>query len=52
MKRRTVTAAEYDVKYMRRFLCYLQGAGVASGIKRQMRRRERREGKKETRDAS
>lgn len=47
MKRRAKTAAEEDVvadhgRWRRRY-CYLQPAGVAAGIKRQMRRRERRE---------
>jgi hypothetical protein len=43
------TAAEYDVIVnrgrWRQFYCYLQRAGTASGIKRQIRRRERRIGK-------
>lgn len=46
MKRKVVTAAEYDVVTgWRRMYCYLQRAGVTAGIKRQIRRRERREGK-------
>lgn len=50
MKRRTKTAAEVDVTTgWRRLMCYTQRAGVTSGIKRQMRRRERREGKQEAR---
>jgi hypothetical protein len=48
MKRKTVSAAEYDViSRWRRFYCYLTRAGVTSGIKRQMRRRERRDAKSE-----
>lgn len=42
------TAAEYDViagrGRWRRHYCYLQRAGTVSGIKRQIRRRERRMG--------
>ena len=50
MKRKTVTAAEYDViSRWRRFYCYLSRAGATSGIKRQMRRRERRDAKRDTR---
>jgi hypothetical protein len=49
MSRRAFTDAEQDVVYMRRWYCYLKRAGVTAGIKRQMRRRERREGKRETR---
>ena len=46
MKRRAVKADEHDVTgWARRYLCYLQRAGVTSAIKRRMRRRERREGK-------
>lgn len=45
MKRRTVTGAEVDVVCRRRRLCYTQRAGVTAGIKRQIRRRERREGR-------
>lgn len=46
MKRRTKTAAEVDtVTRWRRVMCYLQRPGVTSGIKRQIRRRERREAK-------
>lgn len=48
-KRRTVTGAEVDVIYARRRLCYTQKAGVTAGIKRQIRRRERREGRAATR---
>jgi hypothetical protein len=40
------TAAEYDVIVgrgrWRKYYCYLQRAGTTSGIKRQIRRRERR----------
>jgi len=42
-------ADEWDVLYYRRWYCYLQRAGVKSGIKRQMRRRERRYAKIEIR---
>lgn len=50
MKRKVVSAAEYDVVTgWRRYLCYLQRAGVTAGIKRQIRRRERREGRAEAR---
>lgn len=51
MTRRTVTGAEQDVAspFWRRHYCYLQRAGVTSKIKRQMRRRERREGKQDER---
>jgi hypothetical protein len=48
MKRKAITGAEQDVVTpWRRLLCYTQRAGVTSGIKRQMRRRERREGARE-----
>lgn len=44
MKRQTKTGAEDDVVTgWRKLLCYLQRPGVTSGIKRQMRRRERHE---------
>lgn len=46
-KRKALTAEEQDVVYARRWYCYLQRAGAASAIKRQMRRRERREGRRE-----
>jgi hypothetical protein len=49
MKRQANWAEESDVVYWRRVYAYLQRAGVTSGIKRQMRRRERREGKQEAR---
>lgn len=53
MKRIAKTAAEQDVVTgWRRYLCYMQHAGVVSGIKRQMRRRERREAKHEIRRGS
>lgn len=40
------TAAEQDtVTGWRRVLCYLSRAGTTSGIKRQIRRRERRLGR-------
>ncbi|MCW2901557.1 MAG: hypothetical protein JWO67_3822 [Streptosporangiaceae bacterium] len=44
-----MTGAEWDTLAGRRFYCYLQRAGVTAGIKRQMRRRERRLGKLESR---
>jgi hypothetical protein len=48
MKRQARTAAEQDVVGAWRHLyCYLQRPGVAAGIKRQMRRRERHEAKRE-----
>lgn len=52
MKRKTHKWEEYDVvsPYWRRVYCYLQRAGVTHRIKRQMRRRERREGKQQTRN--
>lgn len=51
MKRRIITDAEQDVHtHWRRYYCYLQRAGATSKIKRQTRRRERREGKAEVRD--
>lgn len=47
----TITAAERDtVSWMRRYLCYLGRPGTTSKIKRQMRRRERREGRMLARD--
>lgn len=52
MSRRTVTGAEHDAvsRWGRKYLCFLQRAGVRSGIKRQMRRRERRERKTDIRE--
>jgi cell division protein FtsI/penicillin-binding protein 2 len=51
MKRITKTAAEVDVTTKwRRYYCYTQRAGVISGIKRQIRRRERRDAKAEVRN--
>lgn len=49
MKRRVRSGIEQDVvsRYWRRTYCYLQRAGVAAKIKRQIRRRERRDGKRE-----
>jgi len=44
-----LSGAEWDVLYYRRMYCYLRRARVTAGIKRQMRRRERRAGKAETR---
>lgn len=44
MPRTTVTGAECDVVYARRRYCYTQKPGVTAGIKRQIRRRERRAG--------
>lgn len=35
---------EWDVLYGRRHYCYLHRAGVASSIKRKMRRRDRHDG--------
>lgn len=49
MKRRVITAAEYDVICARRHYYYLQRAGATDSIKRQIRRRERREGHEEVR---
>jgi hypothetical protein len=49
VKRKIVTGAEQDVVHARRHYCYTQRAGVTSGIKRQMRRRERRDGAREAR---
>lgn len=46
MKRRTKTGAENDVVHARHMYVYLGKPGVTAAIKRQMRRRERREGKK------
>lgn len=45
MKTPAKTAAEQDAtsRRARKALCYLQRAGVTSGIKRQIRRRDRRE---------
>lgn len=44
MKRRAIKADEHDVvSGWRRYLCYMQRAGVVSRIKRRMRRRERHE---------
>jgi len=48
LKRRVITGAEQDVVHARRIYCYTQRTGVTSGIKRQIRRRERREGNRET----
>ena len=50
MKQKLISAAEYDVIMARKHYCYLQRAGVTSGIKRQMRRRARHESKQETRE--
>jgi len=48
VKRLIKGAAEEDTfTSWRRVYCYLQRAGVASKIKRQARRRERRQGRKE-----
>ena len=51
VKRKAITAAEQDTvsSKWRRALCYLGRPGVTSGIKRQMRRRERREGREQAR---
>lgn len=45
MKRRVRSATEQDVVYARRIYCWLQKAGATAAVKRQIRRRERREGK-------
>ena len=50
MKQKLINGAEYDVIMARRYYCYLQRAGVTSGIKRQIRRRARHESKQETRE--
>lgn len=50
MKRRTKTGAENDVVHARHMYVYLGKAGVTAGIKRQMRRRERRDAKRELLD--
>lgn len=50
MARRTKCAEEDDVLYGKRTYCYMQRAGVSAWWKRRMRRRERREGKAETRE--
>jgi hypothetical protein len=51
VSRQIKSAAEQDVHTRwRRLYCYTQRAGVTSKIKRQTRRRERREGKRETKD--
>jgi hypothetical protein len=43
MKQRLKNGDEWDAVYARRMYCYLQHAGVASRIKRWMRRRIRHE---------
>lgn len=50
MKRAIHIRAGDDVvsRFWRRHLCYLQRAGTTSKIKRQMRRRERRDAKTQT----
>jgi hypothetical protein len=48
VKQKLINGAEYDVIMARRYYCYLQRAGVTSGIKRQIRRRARHESKQET----
>jgi hypothetical protein len=51
MKRpRLRRADEYDVVLARHWYCYLQRAGATSNIKRRIRRRERQQGKVETRE--
>jgi len=50
IRRTCVHAAEYDLMYWRPVMCYLARTGVTSKIKRQIRRRERRQGKKDTYD--
>jgi hypothetical protein len=50
--RKAVKADEQDVVTgWRRYICYMDRAGVTSRIKRRMRRRERREGKMEARES-
>jgi hypothetical protein len=51
VSRRTVTSAENDAfsRWGRKYLIYINRAGVRSKIKRQARRRERREGRREAR---
>jgi hypothetical protein len=53
-RRESRTAAEVDAfsKWGRKYLAYLDRAGVRSSIKRQARRRERHEAKQATRDES
>lgn len=47
MKRMAVKADEQDVVTgFRRYLCYMQRAGVTSRIKRRMRRRERHDARR------
>ena len=48
--RKVNTAAEQDAisPAARRVLCYLGRPGVTSGIKRQIRRRERQDAKRQT----
>lgn len=48
-KRSRKSGAEQDAtsRWAKKYLCYLQRAGVRSGIKREMRRRERHDSKKE-----
>jgi hypothetical protein len=48
---RAISGDEQDVIEGRRHYCYLQRAGAAAEIKRRMRRRERRAGKAEARNA-
>jgi len=48
MKQKLKTGDEYDCICNRKWYCYLTRAGVTSRIKRGLRRRARREGKKET----
>jgi hypothetical protein len=52
--RQRLTAAEWDAfsRYGRRYLAYLQRAGVRSSIKRGARRRERHEANSAARDAA
>lgn len=49
MKRKCINGTEQDVVHARRMYCYTQRAGASAWWKRNMRRRERREGKAETR---
>jgi hypothetical protein len=47
VKQKLKTGDEVDCICARRMYCYLQHAGVTSRIKRGLRRRARRDGKKE-----
>jgi len=53
MTRAAKGGAETDVfsRYWRRHMCWTQRAGACKAVKRRANRRERREGKLETREA-